>query len=76
MSKTISSESLAKEICRTVRVTRKKTEARALSKREMLHIVSYLRIQRGTLEDMEKRIVELEKPEGETSGKQSSTAAL
>ena len=76
MSKSISSENLAKEICRTIRVTRKKGDARTLSKREMLHVVSYMRIQRGTLEDMEKRIVELEKPKEAKRGKQSRTASV
>lgn len=61
MTRRIDSVNLCQEVCRLIRITRQNEQARQLSKRELLHLVAWIRLNTDKMTDMERRIVTLEK---------------
>lgn len=49
------------EVCRLVHITRQNPNAPNLTKRELLMLVSFLRIRENTLQELEKQVFALEK---------------
>jgi hypothetical protein len=57
----ISQQDLCSDICKRIRITRKNPDARQLSKRELLHLSAWIRLNTDKMTDMEHRIIELER---------------
>jgi hypothetical protein len=53
-------EKLIAEILRMTNTTSKNPDSRNLTKRELMHLLSYMRIQENTITELHKRVKEAE----------------
>lgn len=60
MTSLVTRDKMIREVCTMISTTRQKPDSKHFSKRELLHLMSYLRIQTNMMGDMQRRIQELE----------------